>query len=736
MQKLLRILALAASCVLASAHVRAARERPLYDNVFFEPCEDVVTPHIAWAKPYSGAPPKVLFITHRNAMREIVEIAQRLSLDYAVFAAEKPDQFGETGIGVDCSWRLIQGNSAEELAESLRGKLAADYDVIVVGNFKWDELPLDCRYLILKKVKEGAGLVGAIPKGRGEYLGHLLKSSEFGWGAHVWAGGANGIPDYFGVGVFECSVDYGAGHTGTASVRIVGKEVGRGSRESPRAGYNPGVVKLEPSTEYVFSMWTKTEGLKPGGALVSLYPQGKSLAAPATPDWTRSEVRFKTDDKRLTTGVYLLNYQVGTVWYDDVCLTKAGQDENLLPNPSFENPGPAPRALAAGVPFKSLPAFSASRDEQAFLRNTVMATRFGQGRIGLVRYAPPRCQMMTPGPRGPVQDCRLDYDYYLAAAIKLILWGAGREPEVTVSSGAGPLLTPDRGELAGSPARFRLEAAHRIEKATLELKVRDRWNRPHHGASRSIALEPGGNEAAFELPALPRGAYFADLWVRVGKATAGFGSVALAVTSEAHISEVTLGKDSFSRGEPVTGKIAVAAARPDSRLRLRVADLYGRQAAELTTPVTGPEVEFTLSAPGLLTIVGRIEAELLCDGVVADVCRRDFSLNDLAPDLEDAQLVMWVTYQNDFIGPLMAEQFTRSGTDAQYGGRGGAGYAPYARQRWLPYATRFTDTKTDWYQLKKTREAGDLVRTPCLTDPDYRNEVREGLLKRTSPYFL
>ncbi|MCK5802660.1 MAG: beta-galactosidase, partial [Lentisphaeria bacterium] len=82
-----------------------------------------------------------------------------------------------------------------------------------------------------------------------------------------------------------------------------------------------------------------------------------------------------------------------------------------------------------------------------------------------------------------------------------------------------------------------------------------------------------------------------------------------------------------------------------------------------------------------------------------------------------------------FVSAMVAEQFTRSGVDSQYGGKWTAQSGPYANQWWLPYATRFIDDKTDWYQLKRTREQDDLARSPCLTDPAYRKKVRESLLR-------
>ena len=69
--------AILVTVALFPASARAG-EKPLYDQTFFEPCAEVVTPHIPWFKPLQGRKPKVLFITHRNAMREVIELAQRL----------------------------------------------------------------------------------------------------------------------------------------------------------------------------------------------------------------------------------------------------------------------------------------------------------------------------------------------------------------------------------------------------------------------------------------------------------------------------------------------------------------------------------------------------------------------------------------------------------------------------------------------------------------------------------
>lgn len=700
---------------------------PLYDARFFEPVPDVVTPCLTWAKPYLPGPPKVLFITHRNAMREIIELRQRLEMDYQVFAYDGPNSFGETGIGVDASWRLIRGNSFDEQGERLRGKLKQRYDVIVLGGIYWDAMPIDCRYEILKQVKAGTGLVGAVAGGRDEYLNTIMQTAAFAWNWAVWSGAAQGIPDFLGEGEFSGSVDYSGGHTGQAAVKITCTKAVMGSREAPRAGYHPGAVKLEPGAEYVLSCWTRTEGLTGEGVVLSPYPQRPELRLGPSAEWRYGEVKFRAEGENPTTGVYLLLYQPGTVWFDDVKLVKVGTETNLLPNPSFEYPSAAPETLADGVPWKSLAPFAQHESAQAFLRSAFQTTRFGEGRVGLTSYGVPLHQMLTPGPTGRLQDCRLDYDYYLAAAIRLILWGAKKEPPVRITAPVS-LVTADRRDLAAGRSLFRVEMPPEMRsELTTKLVIRDRRGRVWHqtqGRLQPVSAQEVGAPGA----RLPRGEFFADLWVKSGRRVAGFGSVGLTVTGAVGLAELNLRPQRVRLGETLSGTAICEGVVTGTRLRLTVTDFYGRQVAVRELPVRSASTPFAVPMPPLLSITGRITGELLKGAETLDVRSEEFSVTNRYADRQDVQFVMWMDYPEDFIGPMMAEEFTRNGVDAQYGGN--LGYAPYANQWWLPYSTRFTDAKTDWYQEKPTRQPGDLVRDPCLTDPVFRQKTREELTRK------
>jgi len=129
-----------------------------YGPKYLNPTEEVVTPHIAWAKPGVQRPLKVLFVANRGSMREAVEISQRMDLEYTFFCPQQQES----------EYTPIEGAPKSIMDEGLR-KLAGDYDVIVLGNIDWGRIPLVFQYKILQKVKAGTGLVGLVT-GSDEYL--------------------------------------------------------------------------------------------------------------------------------------------------------------------------------------------------------------------------------------------------------------------------------------------------------------------------------------------------------------------------------------------------------------------------------------------------------------------------------------------------------------------------------------------------------------------------------------
>jgi len=148
------------------------KARYIFSEAYHHICNDYVTPHIAWAKPHAGGTVRALVIAPRWAQRETVELAQRLSLDYeTIMTLEDPDNFNPPKVEV----KGIVGCAPEEFRAEFEQKLAGDYDVILIGNFKWKVLPPDLEQKIVRKLEQGVGLVLVLaPDSTSEKLDEIL----------------------------------------------------------------------------------------------------------------------------------------------------------------------------------------------------------------------------------------------------------------------------------------------------------------------------------------------------------------------------------------------------------------------------------------------------------------------------------------------------------------------------------------------------------------------------------
>ncbi|MDD5698706.1 MAG: beta-galactosidase [Victivallaceae bacterium] len=127
-----------------------------YGPKLLSPTCEVVTPHIQWLKPNSQGPLNILFITHRAGMREIVELRQRMDIRDVVFCVADRNKFYTQSPSQPST--ITRESMIADLEKKLQGK----YDVIVLGNINWSCFPLSLRYQILRKVKNGTTLLGAI----------------------------------------------------------------------------------------------------------------------------------------------------------------------------------------------------------------------------------------------------------------------------------------------------------------------------------------------------------------------------------------------------------------------------------------------------------------------------------------------------------------------------------------------------------------------------------------------
>ena len=137
---------------------------------------EVVTPHVKWADPYSGGPIRAWMMPSVVGGRDVVELAQRLSLVYDTLTLDSGgyngwgfgDFYGKRGGPLDTPYTTDYQYLVEDLTSD------ESYDVLVLpGTHPWHELPQEARAAITQRVAGGAGLVLVGPRCDPNRLGEL-----------------------------------------------------------------------------------------------------------------------------------------------------------------------------------------------------------------------------------------------------------------------------------------------------------------------------------------------------------------------------------------------------------------------------------------------------------------------------------------------------------------------------------------------------------------------------------
>jgi hypothetical protein len=120
----------------------------------------IVTPHVPWARPYIHGPLRALVLCDDENAREVVELAQRLDLDftYIKFRTTREREW---------IWHGDRSLPTLEAAQKrLEEALERPFDVAVIAGFDWQlHLTPQLRAKLAEKVEAGMGLVAIEPCG-------------------------------------------------------------------------------------------------------------------------------------------------------------------------------------------------------------------------------------------------------------------------------------------------------------------------------------------------------------------------------------------------------------------------------------------------------------------------------------------------------------------------------------------------------------------------------------------
>ena len=121
----------------------------------------VVTPHIAWAKPYARGPVRTLVVAPRWMQRETVELAQRLDMQHETVCFSSATDVLTDWLYLYRSYDVYgyERKTAVTVLNMLHAKLRDQHDCLILSSFHPHIVPETLRRLIVEKVRAGTGLV-------------------------------------------------------------------------------------------------------------------------------------------------------------------------------------------------------------------------------------------------------------------------------------------------------------------------------------------------------------------------------------------------------------------------------------------------------------------------------------------------------------------------------------------------------------------------------------------------
>lgn len=117
---------------------------------------EIQTPHIPWANPYYLGKTKIFFITHTSKEREVIEMAERCSIEFY--------RVTHGNVGWKVPWKVRSYWTPSLAAQHQKEILQQQPLDTIIISAPWSSLDPEVQKLILKRVENGTGLVVISPR--------------------------------------------------------------------------------------------------------------------------------------------------------------------------------------------------------------------------------------------------------------------------------------------------------------------------------------------------------------------------------------------------------------------------------------------------------------------------------------------------------------------------------------------------------------------------------------------
>lgn len=328
----------------------------------------------------------------------------------------------------------------------------------------------------------------------------------------------------------------------------------------------------------------------------------------------------------------------------------------------------------------------------------------------------PKCLWSKYDSEGKI--LKVPYEYAMSRLVRAVLWSAGRENASPVNVSLPAEIT------AGKKSSFKVNGPFRAELRDLK--------------ASGIRLDLGKSG---EIPALPGGDYFLDVWKLDGKGNVlNWKTVPLHVKAETSVKSIELDKPQYESGEAVTGTIRFEGKDPAANeITAVMFDNRGRQISlpgKITKTGNGT-AKFRVQPQKAVVPLHRIRAEVVKNG--AAIARGELAFPVRTMPRHRFVDIIWGTWWNTPLSHFMMEKIVSDDeTDvlmSVWSGSSTAHNAARANANLIIYGDRFGCFGKTKDHIHRQRNA--YARSGCMNNPrtleDVKN-VMSGLADTFSAY--
>jgi len=350
------------------------------------------------------------------------------------------------------------------------------------------------------------------------------------------------------------------------------------------------------------------------------------------------------------------------------------------------------------IPFSKISKFSGLTEEE-FSKKYIEESKIGNGIVYFINWESGRGDILFLTP-----NCKcnfVEYDYFISLIGKLILKMCNKLPDMKIN---GLVVEKER-------LKFLIEG--QFDK---DMKI--------YGI---IKDKDGIIENKFEtdkkeylIPVLPSGIHFIDVFLKKGDKIIDWRSTYIDKPNTCEIN-IKLDKDFYKEGEEINVEMEIKGVN-EGEVYVFISDSLGRIISKQNFPLK-EKINFKFSSFQPITILHYLKVEVYNKEILIDKKEISFPIKK-KNDMKDFHFVIWGSPSENYLLNYPVSLLHNLGVDTLH---------CYCNEiETLKEITKNNLIPSPYiYSLKAHSKGKDNSRHPCFSDPNFRKQMEENLIKKT-----